>query len=159
MSSDKTITKRGFHPRAVGHFTRKLTRPALRLRGFRDVDILAHWQAIVGSQLAGWSRPERLSHYGRDGATLTVRVEGAMALEVQHYSAQILARINQYYGDNVVKKLQIIQAPLTTHVPVKPAAPLRQEEIDHAAARLDMPEGELKQALARLGAHIARREG
>ena len=83
-----TKPARGFQGRSVGTVLGRIIAPTLKKRGFRQIDILAHWPMIVGDQLAALSCPERISRSGRlspdGGAVLTVKVEGAMALEVQH---------------------------------------------------------------------------
>lgn len=138
----------------------KLTAPALKRRGFKDIQIIDHWSEIVGPQLANWSIPERLSRMSADGVVLTIRVEGAMALEVQHLAPQILARINQFYGSAVVTRLKIIQAPIM-RAPL--AARHDDADLPEAVAAADaaltqFPEGRLRRALARLGGRIMRHQ-
>ncbi len=134
----------------------RLTSSVMRRRGFRDVQIIDHWRSIVGAQLASMSLPEGLNHRGKDGAVLTVRVDGAMALEVQHLAPQILERINQFYGVEAVKRLNIIQGPIYRRPLTNyPSAEVLKPHMDAAYDELaDLPEGELKQALARLGGRI-----
>jgi hypothetical protein len=154
----QTQPARGFQGRSVGAVLGKIIAPTLRKRGFREIDILAHWPMIVGPHIAALSCPERISRRGSDGAVLRVRVEGAMALEVQHMSPLILERINQHYGAGSITRLSIIQGPL-------PLAPMRKENrppnlselADAERALPEFPEGRLKTALTRLGARIARK--
>jgi hypothetical protein len=54
------------------------------------------------------------------GATLVVRVEPARALDVEYRSAEIIDRINRYFGYRAVANLRLVQAPLLD----KPGAPL-----------------------------------
>ena len=119
---------------------------------------------IVGPQLAALSCPERISRNGRGtetGALLTVKVEGAMALEVQHMSPLILERINQHYGAGSIARLKIAQGPLPLDYLKAQAArqtPLAETEIAEAEAALGaFHNRRLKAALARLGARVARR--
>ena len=160
----KTQPARGFQGRAVGAVLGRITAPVLKKRGFREIDILSHWPVIVGPQLAAWSCPERISRTGRGteaGAVLTVKVEGAMALEVQHMAPLILERINQHYGAGAIARLNVVQGPLPLDYLKAQAAretPLSEAEIDRAEQTLDgFDNSRLKQALARLGARIARR--
>jgi hypothetical protein len=160
-----TRPARGFQGRAIGAVLGRITAPVLKKRGFREIDILSHWSVIVGPQLAAWSCPERISRNGRgtqDGAVLTVKVEGAMALEVQHMAPLILERINQHYGAGAIARLNVVQGPLPLDYLKAQAAretPLSEEEIDLAEQKLDgFDNSRLKQALARLGARIARRK-
>lgn len=160
-----TKPAQGFQGRAVGAVLGRITAPVMKKRGFREVDILSHWSLIVGNQLAGLSCPERISRNGRgtqDGAVLTVRVEGAMALEVQHMAPLILERINQHYGAGTVARLNIVQGPLPLDYLKAQAAretPLSEDELAAAEAVLDgFANSRLKQALARLGARVERRK-
>ena len=154
-----TQPARGFQGRSVGAVLGKIIAPTMRKRGFREIDILAHWPNIVGEHIAALSCPERISRRGADGAVLLVRVEGAMALEVQHMSPLILERLNQHYGAGSIAKLSIIQGPLPLAPPQKKnRAPDAAELAEAEKALVGLPSGRLKQALARLGARIARRE-
>lgn len=161
-----TKPAQGFQGRAVGAVLGRITAPVMKKRGFREVDILSHWPLIVGNQLAALSCPERISRNGRgtqDGAVLTVRVEGAMALEVQHMAPLILERINQHYGAGALARLNIVQGPLPLDYLKAQAAretPLSEDELAAAEAALEgFANSRLKQALARLGARVERRKG
>lgn len=160
-----TKPAQGFQGRAVGAVLGLITAPVMKKRGFREVDILSHWPLIVGAQLAALSCPERISRNGRgtqDGAVLTVRVEGAMALEVQHMAPLILERINQHYGAGALARLNIVQGPLPLDYLKAQAAretPLSADELATAEAALEgFANSRLKQALARLGARVERRK-
>lgn len=165
-----TKPAQGFQGRAVGAVLGRITSPIMRKRGFRQVDILAHWPLIVGNQLAALSCPERISRNGhmvrqggsQDGAVLTVKVEGAMALEVQHMAPLILERINQHYGAGAIARLNIVQGPLPLDYLKAQAAretPLSEEELLAAEQALEgFANSRLKQALARLGARVERRK-
>ncbi len=148
----------------VGTVLGRIVAPTLKKRGFREIDILAHWPMIVGAQLAALSCPERISRNGRgteEGAVLTVRVEGAMALEVQHMAPLILERINQHYGAGAMARLNIIQGPLPLdYLKAQQAreTPLSDAEVAAAEDSLDgFQNSRLKHALARLGARVERR--
>ena len=160
-----TKPAQGFQGRAVGAVLGRITAPVMKKRGFREVDILSHWPLIVGAQLAALSCPERISRNGRgtqDWAVLTVRVEGAMALEVQHMAPLILERINQHYGAGALARLNIVQGPLPLDYLKAQSAretPLSEDELAAAEAALEgFANSRLKQALARLGARVERRK-
>jgi len=163
----QTKPTRGFQGRSIGTVLGRIISPTLKKRGFRQIDILAHWPMIVGEQLAALSCPERISRSGRlspdGGAVLTVKVEGAMALEVQHMSPLILERINQHYGAGSITRLNIVQGPLPLdylQARQKRQTPLTETELDEAEAVLDgFENSRLKQALARLGARVKRKNG
>ncbi len=152
-----TKPARGFQGRSIGSVLTRVVAPTMRRRGFQAINILAHWPMIVGQQVAALSCPERLRRRGPEGAVLSVRVEGAMALEVQHMAPLIIERINQHYGAGMVTRLNIIQGPLPLPKVNKQSKPLTDNEIAAAIETLqDFPDGRLKRALARLGARLAR---
>ena len=45
-------------------------------------------------------------------ATLVLRVEGPVALEIQHLSGVIIEKVNRFFGWRAVGRIQIRQAPL-----------------------------------------------
>ncbi|HUD52763.1 DUF721 domain-containing protein [Parvibaculum sp.] len=149
----------------IGARVPAITRDIFRKRGFSQSHILAHWPAIIGEALAEYCSPEKLAfprtpNEGRGpqgSATLTVRVDGPIALEIRHLEPQIVERINGYYGYTAVARLKLVQGPL----PPRPKSrrrkfrPLTQGERDALVRSLD-PIGEpaLKSALERLGQRI-----
>ena len=152
-----TQPARGFQGRQVGVLLDRVLSPALKRRGFGKIDLLSHWSAIVGPELGALSQPDRIRRGGPEGAVLTVRVEGAMALEVQHMAPQIIERINGHFGAGTLARLHSVQGPLPVTVKARGPAPLGKEEIEAARTELDgLKPGRLQSALARLGAQIAR---
>jgi hypothetical protein len=110
-------------PKAVGSFVPKLARKAFEKFGFAAAAVLTDWREIVGPEIAACSAPERLrwpkpaegdatQAAPRAGATLMLRVEPARALDVQYKTAQIVERINAYFGYRAVTEIRLIQAPL-----------------------------------------------
>jgi hypothetical protein len=161
---------RGRHSgaRAVGSFLPALTTKAFQRYGFSTVALITDWPAIVGSELARATAPERVKWRrsvetvdeeggdaqpsSRTGATLVLRVDGAKALKVQYEARQIIERINAYFGYAAIAELRLIQAPAPAaprhDTPARmPAAPLTREvsAIAHPG---------LRDALARLGGEI-----
>jgi len=132
---DSGTSRRGVWGRPVGAFVPRLTRPAFEKFGFPAAAIVTDWTAIVGSQLASYTIPERLKWprtqgvmdgnafpsetggKGTRGATLLLRVDGPRAIEVQFMAGQIIERINVYFGYKAVSELRIVQAPLPRQNP------------------------------------------
>lgn len=127
------IRRNGPQAKAIGSFVPKLTGKAFEKYGFSTVMLLTDWAAIVGDRLAACTLPERLkwprnvdaygdtpaSERGRPGATLVLRVDAALSLDVQYQSAQIIDRINAYFGYQAVTELRFIQAPVAVPEPVQ----------------------------------------
>jgi hypothetical protein len=136
---------------------------AFARQGFAAVDIVNHWEDIVGPELAGRTEPVRLVWPRRDDpdstGTLTVRVEGAYAIELQHLAPVVIERVNRYFGWRCVGRIAIRQGPVVRRVK---AADL---SIEPDAAAVDEVERDLgsfedkglKSALARLGAFVRSR--
>ena len=99
--------------RRLSEMLPKLTRAAFRDRGFYQGSILTDWVDIVGAELATKSCPEKIS---RDGV-LTLRVDGSIALEIQHREPQILERIATHFGYRAVTRIKIRQGPLRHDLP------------------------------------------
>lgn len=117
--------------KAVSSYVPKLTRIAFEKFGFSAATLLTDWAQIAGADLARYTSPERLkwpraigqscgddsSSTGRPGATLMLRVDPARALDVQYKTAQIVERINAYFGYRAVADLRIVQAAVTAAAP------------------------------------------
>jgi hypothetical protein len=154
--------------KAVGSFLPRLTRKAFAKYGFSAATLITDWAAIIGSHIGACTVPERLKwprevnlgefvvtgNKGRPGATLTVRVDAARALEVQYQGRQIIERINAYFGYRAVAELRLIQAPITKScdLPSRRTQPRAAPPTPDVAAVSDQA---LRAALARLGAKIA----
>lgn len=159
--------------KAVGAFLPDVTKKAFQKFGFPAAALLTDWEAIVGPQLAAFTNPEKvkwpkvspdeLSDDKRPdceaGGTLLLRVDGPLAIELQHQSDQILDRINQYFGYRAIAALRILQAPLNEirldqkpKPARKPREVLSRERADDLA-KIENPR--LREALAGLSRRIA----
>jgi hypothetical protein len=97
--------------------------PTLKAKGFASSQIHLHWTEIAGAALAPWSEPVSLKwpprtpgtdqDQAKSGATLTIKVEGAFALEMQHRAPQIIERVNGFFGWRCVEKVLLKQGPLS----------------------------------------------
>jgi hypothetical protein len=132
-------------------------------QGFASRELVTRWAEIAGPEIARHSEPLKMQWprpvegQPQAPATLVLRVEGPMALEIQHMSDVILQRVNRFLGWNAVGKLALRQAPLSQPLARKaPPAP-DAAAVARMAATLDAVEDDdLRAALARLGAAIKR---
>ena len=132
-------------------------------QGFAARELVTRWGEIAGKEVAAHSEPLKIQWprpvegQPQEPATLVLRVEGPMALEIQHSSDVILQRVNRFFGWNAVGKIALRQAPLsrpktrTTVAPLDPSAVARVEQ-----TLASVEDDELREALARLGASIKR---
>ncbi len=142
MAADADGDKRHvWGPRPVGALVPALTRPAFRGRSPAAAQLLSDWPAVVGPALAAVTQPRRLS-----GTTLTLACSGPIAMELQHMSGELIARINGHLGRAAVARLRFVQQMLpgpAADVAAVPAGPPRRVP--------GLPPGPLHDALAMLG--------
>ena len=137
--------------------------PMLAKRGFGQSDIILYWDEIVGERLAAMSQPLRLQwpprRAGADGfapAALIVRVETGFALELQHFSGAVIARVNAHLGWRCVDRLVLKQGPVERRGTARgrraPPDPAILKAAEAAVGRID--DEALRAALTRLGAGV-----
>lgn len=158
----------------AGSLTAAPLREASARRGFAEMRILTDWEAIVGEALAAACRPLKVGYAGAGfGATLTLEVEGARAVEIEMQGPRIVERVNAHYGYRAISRIKIMQAGRLAAA----AGPRRAgagsgdgvEGFADPAARFDRGAGVfeadiagvedegLRAALARLGARVGSR--
>jgi hypothetical protein len=132
-------------------------------QGFAARELVTRWTEIIGPELSThceplklqWPRP--VEGQPQEPATLVLRVEGPMALEIQHASDVILARVNRFFGWSAVGRLALRQGPLSRRERPRPARAPDPAEVEQIAQTLGSVEDDaLRAALARLGASIKR---
>lgn len=133
-----------YGPRAVSALLPALVRPAFRKRNPAAAQVVADWEAIVGPALAAVSTPRKLF-----GGTLAIGCAGPMALELQHLSDVLIARINSHLGRIAVSRLRFVQDP-PQPVAIVPRPP-PQALLAAREAVAGLPEGPLREALEKLG--------
>jgi hypothetical protein len=154
------MREKGF--RAVGglaqRLTSGLTEKRTKGRGASIARLRAEWSVIVGVEIARLTQPEALlpGRGGRSGKALRLKVAGAAALEIQHRGAQIVERVNAYFGHGFIDDIRIVQGGLS----LRPAPPALPEPDPQTVERIagnaaDVKDPELRAALVRLGARIA----
>jgi hypothetical protein len=132
-------------------------------QGFAARELVTRWGEIAGPEVAAHSEPLKIQWprpvegQPQEPATLVLRVEGPMALEIQHSSDVILQRVNRFFGWSAVGRLAMRQAPLSRRDPPRSSrAPDAQAVAKVAETLSSVEDAELRAALARLGASIKR---
>ena len=132
-------------------------------QGFAARELVTRWAEIAGPEVAAHSEPLKIQWprpiegAPQEPATLVLRVEGPMALEIQHASDVILQRVNRFFGWSAVGRLALRQAPLSRRDRPKASRAPDAEAVAEVAETLSSVEDEqLRAALARLGASIKR---
>ena len=136
---------------------------AFKKQGFASTELVTRWKEIAGAEIAAHAEPIKLQWQRTaddeppEPATLVLRVEGPMVVEVQHQSAVLLERINRFFGWQAVGRIVFRQAPLSR--PVRRTIPPRLDaaEAERVEASLGaIADKGLRAALGRLGAAIKR---
>ena len=149
--------------RPIGELIGPTLDPVIRKRGLAKADILAWWPDIVGKAYAGKTRPERI-RWPRaadpDGgaATLIVRCDPSVALQLAHETDQVRQRLNRFLGFQAVGAVRIVQHPIGTEPETPPeiraADPHRLAMLEARLKPLDEP---LAQSLKALGRNVLAR--
>jgi hypothetical protein len=136
---------------------------AYEKQGFAARELVTRWAEIAGPKIARHSEPLKIQWprpvegQPQEPATLVLRVEGPMALEIQHESDVLLQRVNRFFGWSAVGRLALRQAPLSRRErPKAPSAPDPKAVAKVAETLSAIEDDELRAALARLGASIKR---
>jgi len=158
-----TPPKRRRNASPLADLVSKTVGDAFARQGFAAVEIVTHWQEIVGEDLARRSEPIKLVWPRRDDpdsiGVLQIRVEGAYALEIQHLQPVIIERVNRYFGWRCIGRLAIRQGPVSfrRNRPARRKEPT-PEEIEKTRQSIGKFESDaLADAVARLGTLIKRR--
>src|SRR3954465_13456330 len=88
-------------------------------QGFAARELVTRWREIAGPEVAAHSEPLKIrgprqgEGQPQEPAALVLRVEGPMALEIQHASDVILQRVNRFFGWSAVGRLALRQGALS----------------------------------------------
>ncbi|MCO6048567.1 DciA family protein [Mesorhizobium sp. RP14(2022)] len=164
MAADFPFRDRG--PRAVplADLSAGVLDPVLRKRAGLSVALVQAWEEIVGPHVSRRSRPEkiqwpkRVRDSGRnEPATLVIACEGSAALELQHETTEIIARVNRFIGSYAIGRIKLIQKPIyrmerEKPAPLRPLSLAESKRLASTVAAVENPD--LRAALERLGASV-----
>jgi len=150
------------YPKPLSQIVGQTISDAFAKQGFASTGLVTHWPDIVGTEISDHAEPMRMIWPRRvheddpDPATLVLRVEGPVALEIQHLSGVIIERVNRFFGFRAVGRIQIRQAPLARREKKKPPPAPDPDVVARLAAGMNVANDGLRDALARLGASVKR---
>ncbi|MDA8574895.1 DciA family protein [Alphaproteobacteria bacterium] len=160
--NDKKSPRRGYGLKPLAVMLDQAAGKSLRKRGFIEMSLLQNWPEIVGVSMASWCQPEEIrfprqtGSGGRRDGKLVLRVSSGRALEIQHQTPLIIAKVNQLFGYQAITSIAIRQGVLSP-----PPSPRRKFIPPSSAATKDaekslpdISDTRLRQALAGLGAAI-----
>lgn len=155
--------------REVGTLLPDVAGNALRRFGFSQATLVSRWAEIVGPAYATRSTPEslRFPRGQTSGGTLTIRVEGPFALQLQHVAPQLVERVNRILGHKAVERLKLLQGEVPQNRQPPPRVPAPPTTIA-GQSNLALPDAEaiarirdegLRAALLDLAAQLQARDG
>lgn len=139
--------RRAMTARSLAALLPNVTAPAFKKRSPAGVQLFTDWGDIVGPAHAAVTTPRKLS-----AGTLSIACAGPVAMELQHLSDALIARINTWCGQALVARLRFVQDPAAGQRMTTRRRPPTSRHTCHVP---DMEESPLKDALESLGAHIA----
>ncbi|OCW55642.1 DUF721 domain-containing protein [Hoeflea olei] len=149
----------------IAEIANGLIDPILARRAGINTLLLGSWDEIAGEQFAGCSRPERIRWPRQDApdetgggfapGVLTVACEGARALFLMHQEAEMIARVNGFFGFRAISQIRIVQKAVQAPTRKPQPRPLdagEKRRLDDMLQSVEDPK--LRQALERLGAGV-----
>ena len=144
---------------SVGIYVDQATRTLLGKRGFWNADIIAHWEDIIGSELAQGLRPDKITYPKGKGGVVHLRAAGgAFAVMAEHHKRLLLDKLNTFVGSPAFADIKITQgACLRSQEPgeipqVKELSPEQVKRLERAVAQIKDPE--LREALLAYGKSV-----
>lgn len=146
---------------ALGAMVPAMTRPLMAKRSRAEATLILDWPQIAGPLVSARSRPLRLSFPNpaeRREGTLTLTVEPAFALDLQHLTGPLIERVNGHFGFRLLAAVKLVQGPLPRReappAPPRrtPLAPADGERVRQRAGTVE--DEELRHALERLGTAV-----
>jgi hypothetical protein len=161
VAEPRNVNKSGkSYPRPLADLLHRTLSDAFAKQGFASTELVTRWTEIVGAEIAAHSEPEKIQwprpfeRQMPEPGVLVLRVEGPMAIEIQHLSNVVLERVNRFFGWRAVGGLRLRQAPLRRKEKVHQTAPDPEATARIAADLSEIADDDLRDALARLGAAI-----
>nr|WP_298798671.1 DciA family protein [uncultured Acetobacter sp.] len=138
--------RRAMTARSLAALLPNVTAPAFKKRSPAGAQLFTDWIDIVGPAHAAVTTPRKLS-----AGTLSIACAGPVAMELQHLSDTLIARINTWCGQPLVARLRFVQDPTAAQ------RFTARRTLKAATKPCHLPEMEdspLREALESLGAHI-----
>jgi hypothetical protein len=162
-SKDSDLDDRhGKGPRALAKIVPDITKTAGKKKSQQFGQLIAHWPSIAGPDIAPHTVPENLI-FGQLGkhARLHLLVKGAYALELQHRMPQLIDRINDFFGSEVVGRITVTQYSKALEGdlfrPVEKELNPKEEKLVETETN-QLADDDLREALTKLGKSVLKSE-
>jgi len=136
-------------------------------RAGMTMDLLAAWPDIVGEAYAHYTLPEKILWPKRASeveafqpGVLVVACDSAKAIFFQHETAQLLERLNYFFGFQAVHKIKLVQRPIGK-MAEKPAPKPKLNDSDRqrlSGVLEQIEDPALKERLKKFGEGVIKRQ-
>lgn len=109
--------------KSISELLGKVLEPAIARRTGMRLDLMTAWSELAGPEFSDTTRPEKINWPRRaheddpfQPATLVVACEPSSALFFQHSQAELLERVNRFFGFEAIARIRILQKPVTSEI-------------------------------------------
>ena len=158
---DKEEAPRSCRPRSAGELVGLAGDQSFRRFGFVQGSIVSRWSEIVGERYAKVSSPEsiRFPAGKKAGGVLTLLVDGAHAVLIQHLTPMIIERVNRFFGYAAINRIVFRQGKPPAPAPAAPRPDLRPVPKELGEGLREIADPELRACLESLAGQIAASTG
>ena len=99
--------------RPISNYVPKIASETFKKRGFLHSEIVTSWKLIIGDNFYKICVPIKITFppKSRNNGTLSLLVDGPIAVEIQYHQDSIINKINSYFGYSAIGKLKLKQLP------------------------------------------------
>lgn len=158
---EKEEAPRSCRPRSAGELVGAAGDQSFRRFGFVQGSIVSRWGEIVGERYAAVSSPEsiRFPAGKKTGGVLTLLVDGAHAVLIQHLTPMIVERVNRFFGYAAINRIVFRQGKPPAPAPAAPRPDLRPVPKELGEGLREIADPELRACLESLAAQIGASTG
>ena len=158
---EKEEAPRSCRARSAGELVGAAGDQSFRRFGFVQGSIVSRWAEIVGERYAAVSSPEsiRFPAGKKAGGVLTLLVDGAHAVLIQHLTPMIVERVNRFFGYAAINRIVFRQGKPPARASAAPRPDLRPVPKELGEGLREVADPELRACLESLAAQIAASTG
>jgi hypothetical protein len=158
---DKEEAPRSCRARSAGELVGAAGDQSFRRFGFVQGSIVSRWAEIVGERYAKVSSPEsiRFPAGKKAGGVLTLLVDGAHAVLIQHLTPMIMERVNRFFGYAAINRIVFRQGKPPAPAPAASRPDLRPVPKELGEGLREIADPELRACLESLASQIAASTG
>ena len=116
INANKKYKSRENYPIVIGRIINPIVKPIYKEYGTGLPEIEESWKYIIGDKYYKSTKPKQIkwvnpynSNEGKKVGILIILAYGPISLEVQYLNNIIINKVNNIYGYEIIKKIQVIQ--------------------------------------------------